>query len=155
MVEAVISFFSGAAFWGVVREIIAHQFKEAVRVKQARRKLISDETDLLVKELDAIFLLALKYYGEAGNAQIDVSREIMRNVSRAAMIFNSINVGLKGEQYEPMMDFFLVNFRRAVTWDLDSARRPAWDLNSPGLHRIADCSASFREKLAQVRSMLV
>lgn len=148
-------FVSGAAFWGVAREIFAYYFKKREDKKSSVNKIISQEILDLTQSLLKVQEMALRYYSKPGLSDAALSLEIKIHTTQMGVKFSGINNSLKSINFQVMPDYLMINFRRAMTNDLDSARRPAWALDSHQIDRLLSATSSLERELKRHRLPLV
>lgn len=150
-----LEFFSGAACWGVAREVFAYYFKKHEDRKSATNKIISQDMLELTQSLLKIQEMALRYYSKAGLSDISLSTEIKILTTQMGVKFSGINDVLESVGIHKMPAHLMINFRQAMTSDLDSARRPAWALDSYQVDRLLSATSNLERELKRHRLSLV
>lgn len=148
------SFWSGVVTWGVVREVLGFAFKEWMSGRKAKYKVLSDEAASIIPLIDAVVKSAVEYYSSAGNEKSQLSTTIKIDVSQISQRYSSLSDRVKNFDGAGLNSHKIIGFRRAITSELDSSSRKAWNLDNYGLQNILTTSSDIRDELNNARFTL-
>lgn len=134
----------GAALWEVGKQVVGQVIKSSSERSGNLKKSACGGCDRIRTGVDDVVRKAEKYLCSAelpsGQRQ-DLSRDIKSDLKRVAADFGEVNATIATVKIQPLPTFYWVNFRRAATWDLDSAQFVTKSYDSDEirtLHRTAD-----------------
>ncbi|WP_395026282.1 hypothetical protein [Comamonas odontotermitis] len=142
-IASLVSFFAGAFSWEIFWKIYFYHKEKNNKAERRSLDIISADLEGIHTLVETVQLQAYKYYSSPGLSDAQLSKDIKIGVKQVGDRFSRINKLLERERHGKIDSDLMVSFRRSMTLGLDTASRPAWDLNSDCYNHIANSSSEL------------